>query len=108
MKIKLRNRYAGPKGSYEPGAVLQSGGKFSSDELLDILRAGHADLIRGPATARAVALPPAQTAAVTPEPSAVSAPVEDWRLKTSPREYLARFPDGPRAELARAHINAEA
>lgn len=32
-----------------------------------------------------------------------SAALEPWTLSTSPAEYLEKYPDGPNAELARAH-----
>lgn len=31
----------------------------------------------------------------------------EWKLKQSPQEYLAAHPDGPSAELAKRHVDAE-
>lgn len=50
---------------------------------------------------------PGEKKAAKPEDKMVAAPedkaeeAEEWDLKTSPEDYLERFPDGPNAELAR-------
>lgn len=47
---------------------------------------------------RAVAEPVAEKATAEPDGP------EKWTLTMGPEEYLERFPDGPNADLARAHV----
>lgn len=75
-------------------------------------------VIDGPPEAKAQAAPENKMVSA-PEDKAADEEGEDverqdpsdsrqWTLKMSPEDYLARFPDGPNAELARQYVSDDA
>lgn len=93
-RVKMLKTAAGPAG------VFQSGQEYDLPlELAKAFLGDHGCVILPPAMETAV-LPPAETREAETEPE----PPPEWTLKMTPEEYLEKYPNGPKAVLAKAIV----
>jgi hypothetical protein len=86
----------GPKGSYQSNRIYD----VSAELYRELAKDGAAVLVT-PAQARETATPPAHETRGAPEAGSADGTDEEWPLQKGPEEYLDRYPDGPKADLAR-------
>lgn len=97
MRVRMTHTLAGPSENLVRGKVYD----LPSKRAVELCKGGfavvEAEFEREDARAKREA---------EREARAAESPRPEWKLKTSPQDYLEKNPNGPQAELARSVIEA--
>lgn len=103
MRIHLTKTCAGPQGSFVGGKDYGVPGEVPRALADALVSAGYGRWVEGPEGGGP--RPSVEAAVEAPAPeNAAERTLPPWTMKVGPEAYLDRWPDGPKADLARAHL----
>lgn len=96
MRVFLKQTAVGPQGSFLGQREYDVPGEMPVDMAKILVSANYARWVDGP--------PKVEAAVERPPENAAERTLPPWTMKVAPSDYLERWPDGPKADLARAHL----